>query len=117
MNAKDSKAVLELKKGLMNAQANIGHLYRITSALYQEINDIKRFVNYKNENSLGDVESNSSNVQSNQPNTGNPNNFRQQGNNLNDHFSVLDNVGEFADALPKNMNTGGGGRRLKIINN
>lgn len=116
MNAKDSKAVLELKKGLMNAQANIGHLYRITSALYQEINDIKRFVNYKNENSLGDVESNASNLSGNPIGQNNPNNFNRQQGNLNDHFSVLNNVEEFADNLPRN-NANQGGRKLKIINN
>lgn len=116
MNTKDSKAVLELKKALINVNANVSNLYKITSALYQEINDIKRFISYKNENSLGDVESNSSNL-TNNANSANS----KHPNNLNDHFNVLNNVEEFADTFSRNYSGSGGGsgggRRLKVINN
>ena len=85
----ESKSILELRKLVVNTQQNIQRLYSISSALFKEIQDVKRFVNFRHEDSLGDVESSTSNVQS------------KNSDNM---------VQEYADSLKE-------GRKLKIINN
>ena len=94
---RESKNVLELKKSLRVIQQNINRLYGICSAIYQEIQDIKHFVNYKHDDNLGEVESTHTNISMGQK-------------NMQDSMNILDNVEEFAETMPK-------GRRLRIINN
>ena len=86
---RQSKNVLELKRSLRVVQQNINRLYSIASALFQEIQDIKHFVNYKHTDSLGEVESSSSlNLQKN---------LSHGQNQMQSSMSVLDNVEEFAE--------------------
>lgn len=107
---KSSKGQLELKKSMRVQQQNINRLYSICSALYQEIQDIKRFVNYKHDDSLGDVESSSGNINQPQSRLQNTMNQMNQLNQMSGPMNVLDQVEEFADNMPKN-------RKLRIINN
>jgi len=101
MSHRPSKDILELKKMIGNQQANVRNIYNICSALYQEIQDIKRFVNFKHEDSLGEVESSTTMAEQG---------TNQLMNRMQNQLNVLDNVEEFADNMPKN-------RKLKIINN
>lgn len=96
---RDTKSVLELKKTQRTIQLNINRLYKICDALYEEIHNIKHFVNYKAptlEASLGDR----------------TNGFQKQQVNP---MSVLDNIDEFT--MPQQQSTGSTGRKLKIIDN
>ncbi len=94
---RESKNVLEIKKSLRVIQQNINRIYGICSALFQEIQDVKHFVNYKQDDSLGEVESTHARI-----------NMGQK--DMQNSMNVLDNVEAFTDNMPK-------GRKLRIINN
>jgi len=96
MERNQPKYVLDLKNKIAVQQQNINRLYAITSALYQEIQDLKHFTNFKHSDSLADVE----NV---------ANKFEAI--NLNGKTGNSTNV-ETADPM-----TGTRGRKMKIINN
>ena len=103
MDTKDTKSVLELKRSIVVIQQNINKLYNICSALYQEIQDVKHFVDFKTEDGLGDVENTTSNINR----TTNRNTQTQH------NLDVLKSVEEFADASLQGQR----GRKLKIIDN
>ena len=108
MSTKDTKSLNELKRAVLNLQQNNANLYKITSALFQELQEIKHFVNYKHEDSLGDVESSKHKVrQSTMPPQSHPLHPNQRV-----AMNVLDNIEEFAESIPSRS-----GRSLKIINN
>jgi uncharacterized protein YoxC len=98
---RDPKHLLEVKKNMRTIQSNIQRLYSITSALYEEIQQIKHFVNFKHDEEV------INNLNVNQKNQNQKNNFSY-------HNSVLDNVEEFSESLSSSTQNG---RKLKIINN
>ncbi len=103
MERKEPKSVVELKVNQRVINQNINRLYNICSALYQEIQEIKHFVNFKH--------SDQPNVSNNLSSSKNLQNSKTIQNSMN----VLENLGDFADSLPRNENSGN--RKLKIINN
>ena len=114
MERSKPKSVVELKVNQRVMNQNINRLYSICSALFQEIQDIKHFVNFKHEDqpNINDTLTRSTNNQpNNQPNK-QPNNR-----NIQNSMNVLENLGDFADSLPKNNGNANNNRKLKIINN
>jgi hypothetical protein len=103
MERSEPKSILELKVNQRTMNQNINRIYSICSALYQEIQDIKHFVNFKH--------TDKPNIPNNMPST-NTDNSRT----IQKSMNVLENLGDFADSLPK-TNTANNGRKLKIINN
>jgi hypothetical protein len=101
---RQAKTYLELKKSQRNVKQNIERLYSISSALYQEIQDIKNFVNYKHNDDISDAENRIGkiNLQDQQPN--------KNRTPLQSSMSVLDNLEEYTESIPQN-------RKMKIINN
>lgn len=107
MANKDSKRIYEVQKSLISVQQNINRIYNICSALYQEIQDVKKFVEYKASDSLGDVESTTSNI-----------NGQTKQQNIKASIDVLNNLEEYTDTNNNNTNfQGQRGRKLKVINN
>jgi len=96
MDTHNNKKVLELQRALVVAQQNIQRLYSISSQLYQEIIDLKRHTNYKNEENLGEV----------------PRNQTQRTTANADALSNLENM-----VSSIQQNASGGPRKLKVINN
>lgn len=47
METKESKSVLDLRKKMVATQTHINRIYTIISALYEEIQEVKRHTNYK----------------------------------------------------------------------
>ena len=87
MNRSEQKSINELKYNERLLQQNVNKLYAVCNSLYKEIQEIKKFVNFKYTDDLS--ESNQTNVS-----------------NLEKSFSVLDNLTDNTTA-----------RKLKIIEN
>ena len=102
---KEHKSLLEIKKNQRNIQNHINKVYNICSALYQEIQDVKQFVNYKHDDSLGDVESSTTQLNNN-PNS---QKYTMQ-NQIQNSINVLDNVEDFTEKMPRN-------RKMKVVDN
>ncbi len=106
MERNEPKSVVELKVNQRVMNQNINRLYSICSALFQEIQDIKHFVNFKHED---------------QPNVDDnltrPSNNQGNNRNIQNSMNVLENLGDFADSLPKNNGNANNNSKLKIINN
>lgn len=111
MERKETKSIVELKVNQRVINQNINRLYNICSALFQEIQEIKHFVNFKHSDQP-DVGNNLSSSTNNLQN--NSQNNSQNSDTLQNSMNVLENLGDFADSLPNNNN---GTRKLKIINN
>lgn len=99
----ETKITLELKRSIVNIQNNINKLYQITSALYQEIHELKRHTNYRAEDSHQDIDTNNFNPNLGQKKTINLNNPVQQSGGGMFHQQPMDDFS--------------GSRKLKIINN
>jgi len=49
---KDTKSLNELRRAIINLKQNNENLYKICSSLYQELQEVKHFVNFKHDDSL-----------------------------------------------------------------
>ncbi len=47
METKENKALMDLKRKMVASQTHINRIYTIISALYEEIQEVKRHTNYK----------------------------------------------------------------------
>ena len=100
---RESKQVLEIKKTQRNLQTHLNRIYNILSALYQETQDVKHFVNYKHDDSLGDVESSKTQLN-------NAQNQPKEHFSLQNSMNILNNVEGYIDNVPKNI-------KLKVLDN
>lgn len=97
---RDTKSVLELKRTQRAIQININKLFRICDALYEEIHNIKHFIDYKPPS-----------LEQNNRQSDTQNNFQRQ-QSSNNPMSVLDDVNEFTSSTQQQPQ-----RKLKIIDN
>ena len=99
---REPKSVLALKATQRVIQRNVNEIYKICSALYEEIHTIKHFIGYKPPSIESGV-----NQLRNQPLQQQQQQQQQQQNLMNN----LDNLNDFAQSVQT------GHRKLKIIDN
>src|SRR3990172_391403 len=113
---REPKSVKELKRSIINLQQNNANLYKICTALFQEIQEVKHFVNYKHDDSLGDVESSRVNITQtpiqNNVSSSKSKQVPSSATSQKQSINILDNVEEYTESVP----TVPTGRKLRIIN-
>lgn len=112
----NQKKVLELQRSLAGVQQNINRIYNICSALYGEIQDLKRHTNFKpdelsemNNQGMSQGMGGGMNMGGNQQQGMHPM-MGGQGQQMGGNQSVLDSYNDLAQQVQQN-------RKLKIINN